>query len=80
MEASGDVDLNHVIASSWDKLLKTTQKEARDFLAQSQTKNLEGSTLYAFFNKRLVSICSTNLDRTSIDSSLLREMAIACLT
>ena len=55
MEASGEVDLNQIIAKTWDKLLKGPQKEARDFLAQSQTKALDGSTLSAFFNKRLVS-------------------------
>ena len=67
MEASGDVDLNTVIASAWDKLLKTSQKEAREFLAQSHTKNLDGSTLYAFFNKRLVSsLCLTFKGHQSI--------------
>jgi hypothetical protein len=33
MEAGGYEDINQAIAISWDKLLKSTQKEARDFLA-----------------------------------------------
>jgi hypothetical protein len=68
-----------VIANSWDKLLKSSQKEAREFLASSQKKNLDGSKLFAFFNKRLVSLYSllTGI-RISIASFWLRVTVIPC--
>jgi len=33
MEAGSYKDINQAIAYAWDKLLKSTQKEARNFLA-----------------------------------------------
>jgi hypothetical protein len=55
MESSAETDLNQVIAIYWDKLLKSNQQQAKDFIAQSQKKQLPGSKLFAFFNQRLVS-------------------------
>ena len=55
MEATGEVDLNEQLEKHWGKLLETSQKEANLFLGSSQKKVLDGSTLFAFFNKKLVS-------------------------
>jgi hypothetical protein len=62
MESSEDIDLNVKIAQSWDALVQSSQKETKDFLATSHTKNLEGSTLFAFFNEKLVSASLRSLE------------------
>jgi len=52
--SSAEPDLTVAISQQWDKMV-VNQKAASSFINESNRKNLSGSTLFAFFNKKLVS-------------------------
>lgn len=83
MESSGGTssDFNLQLGKAWDKCLSSKQASAAEFIKSSQKKNLDGTSLFAFFNEKLVSFFLPLIlcNRILTASLWPQEMGTPCL-